>query len=147
MIHVDDKLLLVAKKMCSPEVLKLYEFEYRNPQAVNFFNMIFGTIDAPFESENWVLSMFEGYFPKGFYINFLYACTERVLGDEETYSRFIELTNPSIKFLGKSDNVSLDLSKITPIIEGILAEYNELIDGYIQRGLLTEEAIQNKATI
>lgn len=146
MIHVDDKLLLVAKKMCSPEVLKLYEFEYRNPQAVNFFNMIFGTTDSPFESEIG-LSMFEGYFPKSFYISFLYACTERVLGDEETYSRFIELTNPSIKFLGKFDNVSLDLSKITPIIEEILAEYNELIDGYIQRGLLTEEAIQNKAII
>lgn len=146
MIHVDDKLLLVAKKMCSPEVLKLYEFEYRNPQAVNFFNMIFGTTDSPFESEIG-LSMFEGYFPKSFYISFLYACTERVLGDEETYSRFIELTNPSIKFLGKSDNVSLDLSKITPIIEEILAEYNELIDGYIQRDLLTEEAIQNKAII
>jgi len=146
MIHVDDKLLLVAKKMCSPEVLKLYEFEYRNPQAVNFFNMIFGTSDSPFELEI-ALSMFEGYFPKSFYINFLYACTERVLGDEETYSRFIELTNPSIKFLGKSDNVSLDLSKITPIIEEILVEYNELIDGYIQRGLLTEESIQNKAII
>lgn len=146
MIHVDDKLLLVAKKMCSPEVLKLYEFEYRNPQAVIFFNMIFGTTDSPFESEIG-LSMFEGYFPKSFYINFLYACTERVLGDEETYSRFIELTNPSIKFLGKSDNVSLDLSKITPIIEEILVEYNELIDGYIQRGLLTEEALQNKAII
>ena len=69
------------------------------------------------------------------------------MGDEETFSRFIELTNLSIKFLEKSDNVSLDLSKITPIIEEILAEYNELIDGYIQRGLLTEEAIQNKAII
>lgn len=69
------------------------------------------------------------------------------MGDEETFSRFIELTNLSIKFLEKSDNVSLDLSKIKPIIEEILAEYNELIDGYIQRGLLTEEAIQNKAII
>ena len=69
------------------------------------------------------------------------------MGDEETFSRFIELTNLSIKFLEKSGNVSLDLSKITPIIEEILAEYNELIDGYIQRGLLTEEAIQNKAII
>lgn len=146
MKHVDDKLLLVAKKMCSPEVFKLYEFEYRNPQAVNFFNILFGTVYSPFESAIG-LSMFEGYFPKNFYINFLYACTERVLGDEETFSRFIELTNLSIKFLEKSDNVSLDLSKITPIIEEILAEYNELIDGYIQRGLLTEEAIQNKAII
>lgn len=69
------------------------------------------------------------------------------MGDEETFSRFIELTNLSIKFLEKSDNVSLDLSKITPIIEEILAEYNELIDGYIQRGLLTEEAVQNKSII
>ena len=146
MKHVDDKLLLVAKKMCSPDVFKLYEVEYRNPQAVNLFNILFGTVYSPFESAIG-LSMFEGYFPKKFYINFLYACTERILGDEETFSRFIELTNLSIKFLEKSDNVSLDLSKIKPIIEEILAEYNELIDGYIQRGLLTEEAIQNKAII
>lgn len=146
MKHVDDKLLLVAKKMCSPEILKLYEFEYRNPQAVNFFNMLFGTVRSPFESTIG-LSMFEGYFPKGFYINFLYACTERVLGDEETFSKFIELTNPSIKFLDRSDNVSLDLSKVTPIVEEILTEYNELIDGYIQRGLLAAEAIRNKAII
>lgn len=146
MKHVDDKLLLVAKNMCDPEILKLYEFEYRNPQAVNFFNMLFGTVHSPFESTIG-LSMFEGYFPKGFYINFLYACTERVLGDEDTFSKFIELTNPSIKFLGRSDNVSLDLSKVTPIVEEILTEYNELIDGYIQRGLLAAEAIRNKAII
>lgn len=69
MKHVDDKLLLVAKKMCSPDVFKLYEFEYRNPQAVNLFNMIFGTVYSPFESAIG-LSMFEGYFPKIFILTF-----------------------------------------------------------------------------
>lgn len=47
MKHVDDKLLLVAKKMCSPDVFKLYEFEYRNPQAVNLLIYCLGQFILP----------------------------------------------------------------------------------------------------
>ena len=146
MRHIDDEMLKSSKKIYSPEIVKLQEFENRNPLAVDFFNKVFGTNNAPFESVI-VLSMFEGYFPKSFYIHFLYTCTEYVLGDEETFSRFTELTNPSINFLGQSDNISLDLSKANPIVEEILTEYNKLIDSYIQRGMLGTEAIQNKAII